>query len=655
MPPFQVISDYTPSGDQPQAIRKLAQGIEDGLREQILLGVTGSGKTYTMAKVIEAVQRPTLVLAHNKILAAQLCEEFKEFFPNNAVEYFVSYYDYYQPEAYIPHTDTFIEKDASINEEIDRLRLSATASLLERRDVIVVSSVSCIYGLGEPDDFEKMMVSLRVGDDMGRDELLRRLVDIRYERNDIAFERNMFRVRGDTVELWPAYWKDSAIRVEFFGDEIDRVSEINPVTGAVTRRLTNIPVWPASHYVVSRDKMERAIGEIEGELEERERWFVENGKLVEAQRIRQRTSYDLEMMRELGYCNGIENYSRVISGRPVGSPPMTLMDYFPDDFVLFVDESHVTLPQVRAMFNGDRARKESLVEYGFRLPCAFDNRPLKFEEFQTRFNQAVFVSATPADYERGQADQIVEQVIRPTGLLDPRVEVRPVAGQIDDLIGEINARSARNERVLVTTLTKRMAEDLTAYLTKAGVKVRYMHHDVETIERMELIRDLRLGEFDVLVGINLLREGLDMPEVSLVAILDADKEGFLRSETSLIQTIGRAARNAEGMVILYADTVTRSMRSAMDETERRREKQDSFNRAHGIVPKTVKKAVRELMALSAEDKPDYNDKSLSQMTKLQRLEAIAKLEKEMKEAAKMLEFEVAAALRDQIIKLRGEA
>ncbi len=653
MPPFQVISDYTPSGDQPQAIRKLAQGIEDGLREQILLGVTGSGKTYTMAKVIEAVQRPTLVLAHNKILAAQLCEEFKEFFPNNAVEYFVSYYDYYQPEAYIPHTDTFIEKDASINEEIDRLRLSATASLLERRDVIVVSSVSCIYGLGEPDDFEKMMVSLRVGDDMGRDELLRRLVDIRYERNDIAFERNMFRVRGDTVELWPAYWKDSAIRVEFFGDEIDRVSEINPVTGAVTRRLTNIPVWPASHYVVSRDKMERAIGEIEGELEERERWFVENGKLVEAQRIRQRTSYDLEMMRELGYCNGIENYSRVISGRPVGSPPMTLMDYFPDDFVLFVDESHVTLPQVRAMFNGDRARKESLVEYGFRLPCAFDNRPLKFEEFQTRFNQAVFVSATPADYERGQADQIVEQVIRPTGLLDPRVEVRPVAGQIDDLIGEINARSARNERVLVTTLTKRMAEDLTAYLTKAGVKVRYMHHDVETIERMELIRDLRLGEFDVLVGINLLREGLDMPEVSLVAILDADKEGFLRSETSLIQTIGRAARNAEGMVILYADTVTRSMRSAMDETERRRKLQDAFNRAHGIVPKTVIKSVREILELSKSE-AEAQKRSGKKLTKPELAAEIAKLEKQMKEAAKLMEFEYAAVLRDRIIELRKE-
>ena len=653
MPPFQVISDYTPSGDQPQAIRKLAQGIEDGLREQILLGVTGSGKTYTMAKVIEAVQRPTLVLAHNKILAAQLCEEFKEFFPNNAVEYFVSYYDYYQPEAYIPHTDTFIEKDASINEEIDRLRLSATASLLERRDVIVVSSVSCIYGLGEPDDFEKMMVSLRVGDDMGRDELLRRLVDIRYERNDVAFERNMFRVRGDTVELWPAYWKDSAIRVEFFGDEIDRVSEINPVTGAVTRRLTNIPVWPASHYVVSRDKMERAIGEIEGELEERERWFVENGKLVEAQRIRQRTSYDLEMMRELGYCNGIENYSRVISGRPVGSPPMTLMDYFPDDFVLFVDESHVTLPQVRAMFNGDRARKESLVEYGFRLPCAFDNRPLKFEEFQTRFNQAVFVSATPADYERGQADQIVEQVIRPTGLLDPRVEVRPVAGQIDDLIGEINARSARNERVLVTTLTKRMAEDLTAYLTKAGVKVRYMHHDVETIERMELIRDLRLGEFDVLVGINLLREGLDMPEVSLVAILDADKEGFLRSETSLIQTIGRAARNAEGMVILYADTVTRSMRSAMDETERRRKLQDAFNRAHGIVPRTVIKSVREILELSKSE-AEAQKRSGKKLTKPELAAEIAKLEKQMKEAAKLMEFEYAAVLRDRIIELRKE-
>ncbi|MDE6931382.1 MAG: excinuclease ABC subunit UvrB [Oscillospiraceae bacterium] len=654
MPAFQVVSEYTPSGDQPQAIAKLAQGIEDGLREQILLGVTGSGKTYTMAKVIEAVQRPTLVLAHNKTLAAQLCEEFKEFFPNNAVEYFVSYYDYYQPEAYIPHTDTFIEKDASINEEIDRLRLSATASLLERRDVIVVSSVSCIYGLGEPDDFEKMMVSLRVGDDMGRDALLHRLVDIRYERNDIAFERNMFRVRGDTVELWPAYWKDSALRVEFFGDEIDRISEINPVTGSITRRLTNIPVWPASHYVVSKEKMERALGEIERELDERERWLAENGKLVEAQRIRQRTTYDIEMMRELGYCNGIENYSRVISGRPVGSPPMTLIDYFPDDFVLFVDESHVTLPQVRAMFNGDRARKESLIEYGFRLPCAFDNRPLKFDEFQERFHQAVFVSATPAEYERSQADQIVEQVIRPTGLLDPRVEVRPVAGQIDDLIGEINARSARNERVLVTTLTKKMAEDLTQYLQQAGIKVRYMHHDVETIERMELIRDLRLGEFDVLVGINLLREGLDMPEVSLVAILDADKEGFLRSETSLIQTIGRAARNAEGMVILYADTITRSMRSAMDETERRRKIQDDYNKAHGIVPKTVIKSVREILELS-KSQTEAQKKSGKKLTKSEVVEEIAKLEKQMKEAAKMMEFEYAAVLRDRIIELRKEA
>ena len=653
MPDFQVVSEYKPAGDQPQAIAKLAQGLSDGLREQVLLGVTGSGKTYTMAKVIEAVQRPALILAHNKTLAAQLCEEFKEFFPNNAVEYFVSYYDYYQPEAYIAHTDTFIEKDASINEEIDRLRLSATASLLERRDVIVVSSVSCIYGLGEPEDFENMMITLRVGANMERDDLLRRLVDIRYERNDIAFERNMFRVRGDTVELWPAYWRDNALRVEFFGDEIDRISEINGVTGTVIRRLTNIPVWPASHYVTSKEKMERAIVEIEQELEEREKYFVDNGKLIEAQRVRQRTAYDLEMMRELGYCSGIENYSRVISGRPVGSPPLTLMDYFPDDFVLFVDESHVTLPQVRAMFNGDRARKESLIQYGFRLPCAFDNRPLKFDEFQTRFHQAVYVSATPADYERGQADQIVEQVIRPTGLLDPQVEVRPVTGQIDDLIGEINARSARNERVLVTTLTKKMAEDLTEYLQKAGIKVRYMHHDVETIERMELIRDLRLGEFDVLVGINLLREGLDMPEVSLVAILDADKEGFLRSETSLIQTIGRAARNAEGLVILYADTITRSMRSAMDETARRRKIQDAFNQEHGIVPKTVIKSVREILEMSKAEEASQK-KAGRKLTKREVEEEIAKIEKQMKEAAKMLEFEYAAILRDRLIELRKE-
>lgn len=653
MPKFEVISEYTPSGDQPEAIAALAAGIENGLDEQTLLGVTGSGKTYTMAKVIEAVQRPTLVLAHNKTLAAQLCAEFKEFFPHNAVEYFVSYYDYYQPEAYIPHTDTFIEKDSSVNEEIDRLRLSATASLLERRDVIVVSSVSCIYGLGEPEDYGKMMVALRVGTVIKIEDLLKKLVAIRYERNDIAFERNMFRVRGDTVEIWPAYWKDTAIRVEFFGDEIDRLSEINVVTGTPIRRLQNIPIWPATHYVTPKEKMDAAIQHIYKEMEERVAFFESENKLIEAQRIKQRTMYDIEMMQELGYCSGIENYSRVIEGRPVGSPPHTLLDYFPKDFVLFIDESHATLPQVRAMFNGDRARKTTLVEYGFRLPCAFDNRPLKFDEFEKRLNQVVYVSATPGEYERERSGQIVEQVIRPTGLLDPRVEVRPVEGQIDDLIGEITERTARDERVLVTTLTKKMAESLTDYLKGAGIRVRYMHHDIDTIERMEIIRDLRLGEFDVLVGINLLREGLDLPEVSLVAILDADKEGFLRSETSLIQTIGRAARNADGVVILYADTVTPSMQRAMDETERRREKQDAFNRAHGIVPKTVKKAVRELMALSADDKPDYNDKSISQLTKLQRMEAIASLEKQMKEAAKMLEFEVAAALRDQIIKLRG--
>ncbi len=653
MPKFEVISEYTPSGDQPEAIAALAAGIENGLDEQTLLGVTGSGKTYTMAKVIEAVQRPTLVLAHNKTLAAQLCAEFKEFFPNNAVEYFVSYYDYYQPEAYIPHTDTYIAKDASTNDEIDRLRLSATCSLLERRDVIVVSSVSCIYGLGEPEDYGKMMVALRVGTVIKIEDLLKKLVAIRYERNDIAFERNMFRVRGDTVEIWPAYWKDTAIRVEFFGDEIDRLSEINVVTGTPIRRLQNIPIWPATHYVTPKEKMDAAIQHIYKEMEERVAFFESENKLIEAQRIKQRTMYDIEMMQELGYCSGIENYSRVIEGRPVGSPPHTLLDYFPRDFVLFIDESHATLPQVRAMFNGDRARKTTLVEYGFRLPCAFDNRPLKFDEFEKRLNQVVYVSATPGEYERERSGQIVEQVIRPTGLLDPRVEVRPVEGQIDDLIGEITERTARDERVLVTTLTKKMAESLTDYLKGAGIRVRYMHHDIDTIERMEIIRDLRLGEFDVLVGINLLREGLDLPEVSLVAILDADKEGFLRSETSLIQTIGRAARNADGVVILYADTVTPSMKRAMDETERRREKQDAFNRAHGIVPKTVKKAVRELMALSADDKPDYNDKSISQLTKLQRMEAIASLEKQMKEAAKMLEFEVAAALRDQIIKLRG--
>ena len=657
MPRFEVVSEYTPSGDQPEAIEALASGLEMGLDEQTLLGVTGSGKTFTMAKIIEKVQRPTLVLAHNKTLAAQLCAEFREFFPHNAVEYFVSYYDYYQPEAYIPHTDTFIEKDSAINEEIDRLRLSATASLMERRDVIVVSSVSCIYGLGEPEDFAKMMVSLRVGATLERDELLKKLVAIRYERNDIAFDRNMFRVRGDTVEIWPAYWKDTALRVEFFGDEIDRISEINVVTGTPIRRLNNIPIWPATHYVTPKEKMDAAIQEIYKELEGRVAFFEGEGKLVEAQRLKQRTMYDVEMMQELGYCSGIENYSRVIEGRPVGSPPHTLLDYFPKDFVLFIDESHVTLPQVRAMYNGDRARKTTLVDYGFRLPCAFDNRPLKFEEFEKRLNQVVYVSATPGEYERTRSGQIVEQVIRPTGLLDPRIEVRPVEGQIDDLIGEINQRTQRSERVLVTTLTKRMAEDLTAYLQNAGIKVRYMHHDIDTIERMEIIRDLRLGTFDVLVGINLLREGLDLPEVSLVAILDADKEGFLRSETSLIQTIGRAARNADGMVVMYADTITPSMRRAIDETERRREKQDAFNKAHGIVPRTVIKSVRELLEISATSEDVASNQRqgrVKAMTRQEKAAEIARLEKAMKEAAQMLEFELAATLRDQIIELRGK-
>ena len=655
MPKFEVVSEYQPSGDQPEAIAALAEGIENGLKEQVLLGVTGSGKTFTMAKVIEQVQRPTLVLAHNKTLAAQLCAEFKEFFPNNAVEYFVSYYDYYQPEAYIPHTDTYIAKDASTNDEIDRLRLSATCALLERRDVIVVSSVSCIYGLGEPDDFAKMVVSLRVGAEWDRDELLRRLVEIRYERNDIAFERNMFRVRGDTVEIYPAYYKDKAIRVEFFGDEIDRISEFHPLTGAVNRVLNHIAIYPASHYVTTKDKMDKAISEIRREMEEQVKIFTDNGQLVEAQRIRQRTEYDMEMMTELGYCSGIENYSRIISDRSAGSAPMTLLDFFPDDFVLFVDESHVTLPQVRAMYNGDHARKDSLVKYGFRLPCAYDNRPLKFEEFEERIGQAIFVSATPGPYERERADQVVEQVIRPTGLLDPKVEVRPVTGQIDDLMDEIRARAAKNERVLVTTLTKKMAEDLTEFFKNAGIRVRYMHSDVQTIERMEIIRDLRLGEFDVLVGINLLREGLDLPEVSLVAILDADKEGFLRSETSLIQTIGRAARNAEGLVIMYADEITPSMRAAIDETERRRTIQDNFNKAHGIVPKTIIKGVREVLEISKTAEEDtIRGRKKRKLSQQEREAEIAKLEKEMREASKMLEFEYAAVLRDRIIELRGE-
>ena len=655
MPKFEVVSEYQPSGDQPEAIAALAEGIENGLKEQVLLGVTGSGKTFTMAKVIEQVQRPTLVLAHNKTLAAQLCAEFKEFFPNNAVEYFVSYYDYYQPEAYIPHTDTYIAKDASTNDEIDRLRLSATCALLERRDVIVVSSVSCIYGLGEPDDFAKMVVSLRVGAEWNRDELLHRLVEIRYERNDIAFERNMFRVRGDTVEIYPAYYKDHAIRVEFFGDEIDRISDFNPITGSVNRVLNHIAIYPASHYVTTKDKMDRAISEIRREMEEQVKYFTDNDQLVEAQRIRQRTEYDMEMMAELGYCSGIENYSRIISDRPAGSAPMTLLDFFPDDFLLFVDESHVTLPQVRAMYNGDHARKDSLVKYGFRLPCAYDNRPLKFEEFEDHIGQVIFVSATPGPYERERADQVVEQVIRPTGLLDPKVEVRPVTGQIDDLMDEIRARAAKNERVLVTTLTKKMAEDLTEFFKNAGIRVRYMHSDVQTIERMEIIRDLRLGEFDVLVGINLLREGLDLPEVSLVAILDADKEGFLRSETSLIQTIGRAARNAEGLVIMYADEMTPSMRAAIDETERRRTIQDNFNKEHGIVPKTIIKGVREVLEISRTAEGDIGSKGKKRkLTDQERAAEIAKLEKEMREASKMLEFEYAAVLRDRIIELRGE-
>ena len=654
MPEFHVVSEYSPSGDQPEAIDALASGLEAGIDEQTLLGVTGSGKTYTMAKVIERVQRPTLVLAHNKTLAAQLCSEFREFFPDNAVEYFVSYYDYYQPEAYIPTTDTYIEKDSATNEEIDRLRLSATASLIERRDVIVVSSVSCIYGLGEPEDFEAMMVPIRVGLEITRDELIRRLIEIRYERNDIAFERNMIRVRGDTVEVWPAYYKDSAIRIEFFGDEIDRVSEFNPVTGAVIRRLTNIPIFPASHYITPKEKLQRAVKEIRRECDERVAFFKSQDKLLEAQRIEQRTNFDIEMINELGYCSGIENYSRIISGRAPGSAPMTLLDYFPKDFVLFIDESHVTLPQVRAMYRGDRARKETLVEYGFRLPSAFDNRPLKFEEFQERIGQVVYVSATPGEYERTRSGQIVEQIIRPTGLLDPEISVRPVEGQIDDLMDEVKARIVKNERTLVTTLTKKMAEDLSAYLTGAGIKCRYMHHDIGTIERMEIIRDLRLGEFDVLVGINLLREGLDLPEVSLVAILDADKEGFLRSETSLIQTIGRAARNAEGKVIMYADTVTPSMQAAIDETERRRKKQDAFNKAHGIVPRTIKKDVRDIIELSPEQEKSGRRRDGVRMTESERREEIAKLEKKMREAAKMLEFEYAAVLRDQLIKLRGE-
>ena len=653
MDSFKLVSPYKAMGDQPEAIDKLVNGIENGIDEQVLLGVTGSGKTFTMASVIEKINRPTLVLAHNKTLAAQLCAEFREYFPENAVEYFVSYYDYYQPEAYIPHTDTFIEKDSSINDEIERLRHSATSSLFERRDVIVVSSVSCIYGLGDPIDYAAMVISLRPGQERNFDELLRKLIEIRYERNDIAFERNTFRVRGDTVDIFPAYSHDTAIRVEFFGDEIDRISEINVVSGAVIRHLSHVAIYPASHYVVGKDKMSRAIDEIRRECDEQRAAFEAKGKLIEAQRITQRTNYDIEMMQELGYCSGIENYSRIISGRAPGSAPMTLLDYFPKDFLMFIDESHVTIPQVRAMYRGDRARKESLVEYGFRLPSAFDNRPLKFDEFNERINQIVYVSATPGDYERERAGQIAEQIIRPTGLVDPEISVRPSEGQIDDLIGEINARIEKNQRCLVTTLTKKMAEDLSEYLGNAGIKCRYMHHDVGAIERMEIIRSLRLGDFDVLVGINLLREGLDLPEVSLVAILDADKEGFLRSETSLIQTIGRAARNAEGLVIMYADTVTDSMRRAIDETERRRKKQTDYNTAHGITPKTVTKSVRDLLEISTDGKNVSKRRDGVKMTEVERRAEADALEKKMKAAAKMLEFELAAQLRDEIIRLRG--
>lgn len=650
---FKLVSQYKPMGDQPEAIDSLVSGIENGLDEQVLLGVTGSGKTFTMANVIARINRPTLVLAHNKTLAAQLCSEFREFFPENAVEYFVSYYDYYQPEAYIPHTDTFIEKDSSINDEIERLRHSATSSLFERRDVIVVASVSCIYGLGDPIDYANMVISLRPGQTRDFDELLRKLIEIRYERNDIAFGRNMFRVRGDTVEIFPAYSNDKAIRVEFFGDEIDRISEINVVTGAATRFLNHAAIYPASHYVTTKEKMAAAIDRIRAECDERVKYFTDNGKLLEAQRIKQRTDYDIEMMQELGYCSGIENYSRVISNRAPGSPPLTLLDYFPKDFLLFVDESHVTLPQVRAMYRGDRARKKTLVDYGFRLPSAFDNRPLKFEEFTERIHQRVYVSATPGEYERERAGQIVEQIIRPTGLLDPEIFVRPIEGQIDDLMGEINEKIRMGQRALVTTLTKKMAEDLSAYLTGSGIRCRYMHHDIGTIERMEIIRDLRLGEFDVLVGINLLREGLDIPEVGLVAILDADKEGFLRSETSLIQTVGRAARNADSKVIMYADTITPSMRACIDETARRREKQMAYNKLHGIEPKTIVKSVRDLIEIST-DAVTASKANGVKMTDRERRELISQLEDKMKKAAAMLEYEIAAQLRDEIIRLRGE-
>ena len=649
---FKLVSDYRPTGDQPKAIDELVRSIKAGNKEQTLLGVTGSGKTFTMANIIAKLDRPTLVLAHNKTLAAQLCSEFKEFFPENAVEYFVSYYDYYQPEAYVPTTDTYIEKDSSINDEIDKLRHSATLALSERRDVIIVSSVSCIYSLGNPIDYRTMVISLRPGMEKSRDELLSKLVELQYERNDIDFTRNKFRVRGDVVEIFPVSSSDTIIRVEFFGDEIDRITEVNPITSEVKNTVRHAAIYPASHYIVPKDKMESAISEIEQELEKRVEFFSERGKLLEAERISQRTRYDIEMLREIGFCTGIENYSRVLSGRAPGSSPYTLLDYFPKDYLLFVDESHVTLPQVRGMYGGDRGRKENLVEYGFRLPSAYDNRPLNFDEFYSRINQAVFVSATPGEFEKEKSSVIAEQVIRPTGLLDPEISVRSVEGQMDDLISEINERSAKNQRVLVTTLTKKMAEDLTEYLNSVGIKVRYMHHDIDTVERMEIIRDLRLGEFDVLVGINLLREGLDIPEVSLVAILDADKEGFLRSERSLIQTIGRAARNADGKVIMYADVVTDSMEKAITETERRRRIQQEYNKEHNITPKTIVKKVSDIIEISTH--ADDDKKPKKKLTRAEREKLIEQLTKEMKAAAKLLEFEHAAYLRDKIKSLRNE-
>ncbi len=647
---FILHSKYKPTGDQPEAIEKLTEGIKNGLKEQVLLGVTGSGKTFTMANIIANVNKPTLVLAHNKTLAAQLCSEFKEFFPENAVEYFVSYYDYYQPEAYIPGTDTYIEKDSAINDEIDKLRHSATCSLSERKDVIIVASVSGIYSLGNPIDYRNMIISLRVGMETDRDTLLHRLVDLQYERNDLNFVRNKFRVRGDTVEIFPAYYNDLAIRVEFFGDEVDRITKINPLTGELKEELQHIGIYPASHYIVSPDKMETALEELRTEMEERVSYFIESGKLIEAQRIRQRTEYDMEMLQEIGTCKGIENYSRVLSGRSPGSIPFTLLDYFPKDFLLLVDESHVMLPQLRGMYGGDRARKENLVDYGFRLPSAFDNRPLNFEEFYSKIKKAVYVSATPGEFEKEHAAQVVEQVIRPTGLLDPVVVVKPTTGQIDDLVGEIHQRTEKGERVLVTTLTKKMAEDLTEFFEQLDIKVRYMHHDIDTIERMEIIRDLRLGAFNVLIGINLLREGLDLPEVSLVAILDADKEGFLRSETSLIQTIGRAARNANGMVVMYADCVTPSMENAIRETERRRTLQIQYNKENGITPKTIQKEVRAVIEMGGSRNAKGVDSK--RLSKSEREQMIKRLTLEMKEAAKMLEFEYAATLRDKIEELK---